>query len=259
MFVGDSITGSPGCWRPAVWTALTDAGYVVNMVGIRTENECGDVVSMLMEPWDPDHTGIGGVTTAKMWVKLAQDEVLAATDPDVIVQLLGTNDLLGGATADDVLDQYTKLLELYREHDAAISLVVAAPPPMSDGACGCAEAQQALERALPAWALSTSTPGSPVTVADLSTDFDPTTHTSDGIHPNDDGNAVLAAAWLPAISTALDVRALAPEPVPSPTPSPTSDADASGPSARSWVVLALVVLVAGAVTVVAARARTRQP
>ena len=33
LFLGDSITGSPGCWRSAVWTTVTDAGFEVDMVG----------------------------------------------------------------------------------------------------------------------------------------------------------------------------------------------------------------------------------
>src|SRR6478735_2314472 len=99
MFVGDSLTGSPGCWRAPVWRSVTDDGYDVEMVGINTENECGDVRNSVGAQWDPDNTGIGGITTTRMWNKLATDGVLEKYQPEVIVMLLGTNDLLGGSDA----------------------------------------------------------------------------------------------------------------------------------------------------------------
>jgi len=267
MFVGDSITGSPGCWRPQVWADLTNAAHNVNMVGIRTANECGDFTNDAGDPWDPDNTGIGGITTTRMWIKLERDSVLEATDPDVIVMLLGTNDLFGGATSATILTQYSALLTLFRDYDPSISVVVGTPPPMSE-ACGCAQAQTELAAALPSWAKAASTAASPVTVADLSTGFVPATDTGDGIHPNDAGNAKLATAWTPVISAALDAKVIAaqstPEPdvtatasQPSPSPSSSSAEDAPAPTTRSWVVLALVGLVAVAVTIVMTRANKR--
>lgn len=276
MFVGDSITGSPGCWRPDVWVALTDAAHDINMVGIRTENGCGEVLNAAGESWDPDNIGIGGITTTRMWVKLAEDEVLPATDPDVIVMLLGTNDLFGGATADHIIGEYDKLLELYREYDPAMSVVVGTPPPMTAETCGCEAEQQELAAALPAWAEGASTPDSPVTIADLSTGFDAAADTYDGVHPNDAGNAKLAAAWTPVISAALDAKAIAASASPSatasaspsasgdPSPEATETGGAAGeeatpPSAKSWLVFGIVVLVAVAVTLAMTRRRSGEP
>jgi lysophospholipase L1-like esterase len=245
MFVGDSITGNPGCWRAPVWVALTDAEWDVDMVGIRTENECGDVTNAAGEPWDPDNTGIGGITTTRMWIKLARDKVLESTQPQVIVQLLGTNDLLGGADADAILDEYTKLLELYRAYDAGIEVVIAAPPPIASGACGCDDAQAALAAALPAWAHDAATEDSTVTVADLSTGFDPATDTIDGIHPNDAGNAKLAAAWVPAIETALDAHGVvAIDDDPQPTPP------------AMWIVVAVLLVALAATSALVLRRRS---
>ena len=252
MFVGDSITGSPGCWRAPLWVALSNAGYPVDAVGINTVNECGDLADAAGDPWDPDNTGIGGVTATRMWIKLARDKVLEEHQPQVIVQLLGTNDLLGGSSAEEILAEYHQLLELYRNYDPGIRVVVGTPPPLDSGVCGCDAAQAELASALPGWAAGASTPESPVMVADLSTGFDPATDTDDGIHPNESGNAKLAAAWLPVIEGALDA-APASE---SPAPEIPADREAPEPSGGSWPLLALVAVVIAAGVGVAVRRRS---
>ena len=238
--IGDSLSGSPGCWRAPLWVALTDADLDVDMVGIRTENECGDVVNQAGAAWDPDNTGIGGVTTTRMWVKLARDGVLEQTQPDVIVQLLGTNDLLGGASVDDILTQYDALLTLYRDHNPQIALVIAAPPPIATGACGCDDVQAAVVAALPAWAQAASTDESPIYVADLTTGFDPEADTVDGIHPNDVGTAKLAAGWTPAVTDAVTA------------------AGAGGGSVTVWIVWGLAAVGIVALAVFAATTKARR-
>ena len=229
MFVGDSITGSPGCWRAPVWVSLTNDGWPVDMVGIFTANECGDVTNTVGEPFDADNSGIGGITTTRMWIKLATDEVLETYKPQVIVMLLGTNDLLGGSDADAILAQYDKLLQLYRDYLPSMRVVVGTPPPLDSGVCGCDAEQAALAEALPAWAEAASTDESPVMVADLSTGFDPATDTDDGIHPNDAGNAKLAAAWTPVIEDALAIQ-----PVPTSAEPPTPRTEFCAAAAALW-------------------------
>lgn len=243
-----------------MWVSLTDAAHHVDMVGPRTENECGDVTNAAGEAWDPDNYGIGGITTTRMWVKLETDDVLATTDPDVVVMLLGTNDLLGGADSEQILGEYDELLALYRKHDPTTSIVVGTPPPMTAETCGCEAEQQALAAALPTWASGVSTPESPVTVADLSTGFDPAADTYDGIHPNDAGDAKLAAAWAPVISAALDAHAItASGPSPHATGAAAGGDDVEAPTTRGWVVLGLVTVIAGLVTLAMTRRRPREP
>jgi hypothetical protein len=199
-----------------------------------------------------------------MWIKLARDEVLATYRPQVIVQLLGTNDLLGGASADAILEQYDKLLELYREYLPSIRVVVGTPPPIDSGVCGCDAEQAALADSLAEWAAEASTDESPVMIADLSTGFDPATDTDDGIHPNDTGNAKLAAAWTPVIESALatqPVEATAgatAEPTPVATPSPAVQIDADQPEGRGqwWFLGGAIVVVVAAGAFFAARSRS---
>lgn len=204
LIIGDSITGNPGCWRAHVWTALTDAGRQVNMVGTRNVDECGGVTNAAGETWDPDNAGISGITTAGMYVRIGRDGLLQRTEPDVVVAMLGTNDLLGGLDAERILQQYTLLVELIHREAPGVPIVIAAPPPIAEDRCpGCQAHVDAISAELSAWAEATSD-GGPVFVAVHVVDFEPATDMHDGIHPNADGELKIAAALLPAVEAALD-------------------------------------------------------
>jgi hypothetical protein len=61
----------------------------------------------------------------------------------------------------------------------------------------------ALNAQIPAWAQSISTAQSPVSVVDQWTGFDDATDTVDGVHPNDSGNAKMAARWFTPLAALL--------------------------------------------------------
>ena len=55
MPLGDSITGSPGCWRAYLWERLLNAGYTdIDFVGTLGPQGCGI-------PHDGDNEGHGGI------------------------------------------------------------------------------------------------------------------------------------------------------------------------------------------------------
>ena len=208
LFVGDSITGSPGCWRASVWTSVTDAGHDVDMVGIRDVDECGGVRNAAGELWDPDHAGIGGATTAATFVRIARDGLIRETTPDVVVLLIGTNDLWGHQPAERVLPQFPVLLDAIRADAPRAAVVVGTVLPLSASACSdCQPEIDAVNAALPAWAREASTPESPVTLVAVHEGFDAEADTYDGAHPNATGDAKLAAAFTPALLDALEARA----------------------------------------------------
>lgn len=207
MFVGDSITGSPGCWRADVWVALSEAGYDVDMVGSRTADECGGVTDAEGRLWDPDNLGIGGTTAVRMNNKLALESTLATFDPDVVVLMIGTNDIRGGSTAADVIDQYSLFLSQLRDHDPDASLVVSRLLPIGPLDCpDCQPVVDAVNAALPDWAAEHSTADSPIVVAAPDAGFDVATDTADHLHPNAQGDAKVADAIAPALMEALDAR-----------------------------------------------------
>jgi hypothetical protein len=61
---------------------------------------------------------------------------------------------------------------------------------------------QALNKAIPAWAVSKNTTASPIWVVDQYTGF-PASDLSDGIHSNAASDAGMAAKWFPALEHAI--------------------------------------------------------
>src|SRR6266481_5717606 len=88
MPLGDSITGSPGCWRALLWNRLQSAGYTnIDFVGtLNNMNDCGT-------PFDGDNDGHGGYLATNIANQNQLPPWLAATNPDVVMLQLGTNDV----------------------------------------------------------------------------------------------------------------------------------------------------------------------
>ena len=207
MFLGDSITGSPGCWRADVWIALTDAGHAVEMVGTRTADECGGVTNAAGELWDPDNLAIGGITAVRMNNKLALEGVLEELDPAVVVALIGTNDVRGGASADEVFAQYDLLLSQLRDHHPNITLVIGRMLPIGPTDCpSCQPVVDEINARLGEWAAAHGTGASPIFVAQTDAGFDVVADTYDQLHPNESGRAKVADAMGAAIVEAIDMQ-----------------------------------------------------
>jgi lysophospholipase L1-like esterase len=92
MPMGDSITygtlgtgGTIGGYRPTLWRLLEAAGFRIDFLG---SNQSGyPFVS------DPDNEGRPGWTTGAALI-LAQEFLLSTFNPDIVLLMLGTNDLL---------------------------------------------------------------------------------------------------------------------------------------------------------------------
>src|SRR6478752_7078592 len=87
MPLGDSITGSPGCWRALLWDQLQNAGYTnIDFVGTLPPQGCG--VS-----YDGDNEGHGGILATNIANQNQLPAWLSATSPDIVLMHLGTNDV----------------------------------------------------------------------------------------------------------------------------------------------------------------------
>lgn len=199
MALGDSITGSPGCWRALLWQDMQAAGYTdVDFVGSRTPDGCGF-------PYDGEHEGHGGILATG----IVRDNLLpgwmASADPDVVMMTLGTNDVWSGLPTATVLDAYTTLVGQMRAANPDVRVLVAQILPMNPSGCGdCGTRVVELNAAIPGWAAALSTAESPLTVVDLWTGFDTAVDTTDGVHPNDAGIRKMADTWFPALTGVLD-------------------------------------------------------
>ena len=195
MPLGDSITGSPGCWRALLWQRLQQAGHTeVDFVGTLPAQGCGFA-------HDGDNEGHGGFLATTIANQNQLPGWLAATDPDVVMMHLGTNDVWNNLSPQTILAAFTKLVGQMRASNPAMKILVAQIIPMNPTNCAeCGQRAVALNAAIPAWAASLSTSASPVTVVDQWTGFSTATDTYDGVHPNDSGNQKIAARWYPALT-----------------------------------------------------------
>jgi lysophospholipase L1-like esterase len=247
MFLGDSLTADPGCWRALVWQELSDSGYAVDAVGPQTVDGCGGVTDAEGGVWDPDHAGYSGITATAILPIMVRDHLLDGYRPQVIVMLLGTNDVWSHGSADALIVQYQFLLDYFRKYDPTIALVVGTLPPMSNERCSwCQPVIDEVNPAIVQWATRVSTPESPVHAASLDVGFDVVADTRDGVHPSTSGDARIAAAFLPAIAASLDAV--------------DARADDSA-SPVAWIALAVAAIATGSVLFAARKraAASRHP
>ncbi|MFB9445003.1 cellulose binding domain-containing protein [Dactylosporangium vinaceum] len=227
MPLGDSITGSPGCWRALLWQQLQANGYTnIDFVGTQAPQGCS-------VPYDGDGEGHGGALVTAV---ADQDQLpgwLAASRPDVVLMHFGTNDVWSNKSTDTILAAYSKLVDQMRAANPSMRVLVAQIIPMSPPTCPeCAQRVVALNAAIPGWAAGKTTAASPVIVVDQWTGFSTATDTGDGVHPNDTGNQKMAARWYPPLAGVLGGAPASPGPSRSTSAGP-SPSKSTSPSASS--------------------------
>lgn len=202
MPLGDSITGSPGCWRSLLWSELKRNDYSgVDFVGTMKSVPCG-------REFDGDHEGYRGlkVTDAARNAKFAP--TFKANRPDIVLMHFGTNDIWRLRPGPQpILDAYTTILKQLRAANPRVTLLVAQLIPMSPKSCrDCIDDVAELNATIPGWVREHGTGKSPIIVVDQWSGFDVRTDTGDGVHPNGSGTAKLAANWFKALRPVLDDR-----------------------------------------------------
>ncbi|MDQ0374104.1 GDSL-type esterase/lipase family protein [Cellulomonas humilata] len=215
MTLGDSITGSPGCWRALLWQKLQQTGYTnIDMVGTLPAQGCGIT-------YDGDNEGHGGYLVTNVATQNQLVGWLSATHPDIVVMHFATNDVWSNKSPQEILAAWTTLVQQMRASKPTMKILVAKIIPVAPSSCSdCPQRTINLNAAIPAWAAGLSTSASPITVVDQWTGWNAATDTSDGVHPNETGIVKLADRWYPALTAALN--GTTPTPTPTATPTPTS-------------------------------------
>ncbi|MDR7254550.1 lysophospholipase L1-like esterase [Nocardioides sp. BE266] len=214
MLVGDSITaGYTGdwTWRYRLATHLDTVGAQVDFVGPydALSPYRGGPYEYVDPDFDRDHAAVGG----RRWAStLSAPDVgpsaVAELDPDVVVVMLGVNDLVfGGASGQDVADMATTWITDLQARDPDIDVVLGELTPIAWA--DVAPANLALAR-LPD---SLSTDTSTVVLARTSQDYVVDQDTVDYVHADASGELTIAAAMSDALAE-LSIGAPAVRPLP---------------------------------------------
>ncbi len=245
MPLGDSITGTPGCWRAILWNRLQGSGYTnIDFVGTQSWATCS-------LPYDQDGEGHGSILATDIADQNQLPPWLAATNPDIVLMHLGTNDILANTkTTEMILAAFGRMVDQMRANNPNMKILVAQIIPMYSASTGCSICYQKvidLNAAIPAWADGKTTSQSQIVVVDQWTGFDTATDTSEGLHPNDAGNQKMSDKWYPPLVDILGASGTsAPTPVTTampgvdPTASPVTPGDVNS-SGTVDIVDALLV------------------
>jgi hypothetical protein len=193
----------------------------MNWVGTQKGKDCGF-------PYDSEHEGHSGRLAIETVEKNYLPPVLESQSPDVIVMLLGSNDVIQKKQTTDIISAYTTLVEQMRASNPRMQIVIAQLPPITKYA-GLTQAVIDLNSAIAEWGPRLSTPRSPIYIVDQYTGFNTTTDTPDGLHPNESGNVKLSQKFYPAVSQALLALQGGVQDVPSETYEPPEGQDPEEP------------------------------
>ncbi|CAN9411422.1 unnamed protein product [Alternaria alternata] len=198
MALGDSITGSPGCWRAYLWQKLQQAGIKnTDFVGTLAGQGCGF-------QYDGENEGHGGFLAVNIANQNQLPGWLSSTKPDIVMMHLGTNDVWSNRSPQEITTAFSKLVDQMRASKPTMKILAAKIIPMNPSNCAeCGPRVVALNNVIQTWAASKTTTNSPITVVDAWTGFNTNTMTGDGVHPNDTGNKKLADTWFQPLADAI--------------------------------------------------------
>jgi lysophospholipase L1-like esterase len=193
MPLGDSITDGyqmPGGYRVALWRLLTENGFDVDFVG-SLQNGPSSLP-------DRDHEGHTGWRIDQ--IQAFVPSPLRTYRPDVVLLLIGTNDVLRNYRVADAPRRLDLLLDTIHRLRPATTILVSTIPPSADSGANAAivSYDEALRkvvrrRAHAGWPIWLVDAAKRLTRDDL----------ADGVHPDGDGYAKLARAWYAVLKRVL--------------------------------------------------------
>ena len=209
MIVGDSISAGPGCYKKFLLKDLKDNGYSsFEFVGEYPDDCGGGVMHSAVSCSTAEQYTQASFTVPSCTNKTYQGLAPLATKhkPDLLMIHLGVNDAWGNRSVATILGSYAKLVAQARAQNPKIVIVVAQiqkikPDCSNEAVYGLVEN---LIKAVPDWAAQQNQPSSPVFVADLWTNSDPSkAETLDCVHPNDVGAERMGRNWYNALKGIL--------------------------------------------------------
>lgn len=198
MPFGASIVSK--CWRANLQTKLKADGIKnFDFVG-SLGGSCGG------NGIDQDHEGHSG-SQATDYAKNGNLTVwLDKNPPDVVIMLLGTNDvLLGKKPTNEILAAYDTLIAQMRNKNSKMQIVFSNLLPLDTARWpkDAAEGIKTLNSAIASYCPGKSTSQSPVYFVDNFAGFNAVSDTVDGEHPNDSGNEKMGTKFFEPVKNAI--------------------------------------------------------
>ena len=223
MVVGDSISnGSSGdfTWRYRLYEHLREDKVAPEFVG-----PFNDLFDNVKGRFDCDHSyaepAFPQAHDATWGRKLAEEKTtiggeVARYQPAYLLVLLGFNDLSAGAAAARTQQDLTALIAAARAAEPGVRIVLGQITPsqraMGDAVFAARVAD--FDNRMAQTARTSSTAASPIVVAPVAAELDPTTDLWDGIHPNAKGEEKIAAAFADTLAADFGIGTRYPRPYP---------------------------------------------
>ncbi len=125
--LGDSITEIT-CWRALVWDQLAQAGYGDQVQYVGSQNSNPQNCKPKTAKWDEHHEGHSGWLA----IDIANNYItkwMASTPADIVMFMLGTNDVVRGHKTEDIIAAYTKIVTTIRAATPKAKIIVSRSSP----------------------------------------------------------------------------------------------------------------------------------
>ncbi|MEM8831305.1 MAG: GDSL-type esterase/lipase family protein [Cyanobacteria bacterium P01_G01_bin.19] len=194
--LGDSITAgvyptepTPGAYRLQLENNFIADDLSIDFVGSRA-NEGTELN-------DPEHEGRPGWTINELTNRVANG-LLIEYQPDILLLMAGTNDILQGDNASTVIEDLNQLIDLIQDEQSEVSILVSSLAPIDPAARGedRANTVDEVNAMLPELA---SEQGELVTYVNGGGALDLDDLVADGIHPDAAGYDEIGDAWYDAL------------------------------------------------------------
>ena len=193
MPLGDSITygyGDPAGngYRLPLWDELTASGCALQFAG--SERSGSSVL--------PDTRNEGHDSYRIDMLAAGVDGWLKDTQPEIILLMIGTNDIRQSYQLPTAPDRLSALIDQILKDDPHVHLLVASIPPITEGGGKFDPDVQAYNARIPGIVLEKAMQGKPVSYVDAG-DALTASDLGDTVHPTLRGYTKIAIAWFQAL------------------------------------------------------------
>jgi serralysin len=193
LAIGDSITSgehpiepTPGAYRLQLQNDFVADDLSVDFIGSQTNQET--------DLNDPEHEGHPGWTINKLTALLDQG-LLTDYQPDIVLLMAGTNDVLRHDQASEVIDDLNQIIDRLQAELPSVPILVSSIPPIDPTLSKGEQRASVVEEVNAQLPELVEQKGSQVTYVNGGGSLDLDDLVADGIHPNAAGYQEIGDAW----------------------------------------------------------------